>query len=200
MNAAVERILAEGRTGDGLLASGKGSRISTYIKWATRSPYSHYAQLVEARFCGQRELLVAESTMSSTIPDIVTVAAGKPEIIKGVQLHPFSKWVNAYQGEVWYCPLLDRLTFHEEKTLLDWIFEQRAKRVPYDLAQAMGAGIDFWDYWFSNEPDFDKLYCTEFALRGFQVIGRLGKDVNPSESVPADMLIYDLLYQPEQVK
>ncbi len=190
-------LLRSMKTGDLLAFSGK-SRTSRLIRWATRSPYSHVALIW--RLSGLRffngVLVVIESTTEAGLPDAVT-----HELRKGVQIHFLAQRVDAYHGAVWWVPLQRPLHRREEKAMAEWLQQAHCKRIPYDTAQAIGAGLDLFDHLgLQNEPDYSALFCSELVARALQVAGLLDEAANPSEMTPQDVVSLELFGTPVRIK
>jgi hypothetical protein len=192
-----ENVRGEMKTGDVILFSGKG-KFSDIIKWRFRKPYSHVAMVLTANMgagMGQ-SVLVIESTMSSSMPDVETGA-----VVKGVQIHWLSKLIEFYNGgcKAWWLPLKFPLEEDEERRMTSWLRQVHNSRVPYDLCQAIGAGINFWDSFLENDADFSRLFCSELVTKALQVAGRVSEEVNPSETAPHEVLEFGCFGVPYQI-
>ena len=187
----------EFQSGDLIAFNGKG-RVSELIKWRTDSPYSHVGVIYRTHLNPGRDggdtVLLAESTTMSEVPGYFT---GRRH--RGAQIVPLSARLRRCNGKAWHLPLHKRP--EPEKMLLgrhkilEWIREE----VPYDTIQAMGAGIDWWDFLFENEPDLSSLFCSELVARFYQICGLIEDDVNPSEQTPADVCGYEFLGAPVEI-
>lgn len=192
-----ERYRPQMKTGDVLAFSGK-SRTSRIVRWATRSPYSHVALLWRARLPGGfgASVMLIESTTLVDLPDALT-----RRVHKGVQLHFVSQRVSAYDGRIWWVPLREPLRPTAQRKMEAWLRQTHCKQVPYDLAQAIGAGFDLLDaLGLANEPDFSALFCSELVARALQVAGVLDPGVNASELTPADVVALPCFERPVRLK
>jgi hypothetical protein len=178
------------RTGDVIAFSGKG-RVSELIKWRTESQYSHVGMVYWMGY-GEGSCMLTESTSLVNLPDAIHPDG---EVIKGVQIHWISKRLLTYEGMgIWWVPLKEPIIGEPMEKMRGWIRDRHAKRIPYDTAQAIGAGIDWWDrIGCSNDPDYDKLFCSELAAKALQIGGKVPLGINPSEQTPENVVtgIYD---------
>jgi hypothetical protein len=174
------------RTGDCIAFSGKG-HFSEIIKWRSRSQVSHVGKVLLTPGAGvqlDERVMLCESTTSKTTPD-----SRFPEVIKGVQLHYLRQSLLLYEGEAWWYAIKAPLSIDQTDKMVNWLTAQHVKRVPYDLAQALGAGVDFWDrLGFSNTNDFDKLFCSELCAKADVEAGLLPPDFPCSEIMPSEYL------------
>lgn len=184
-----EKVRPDMKTGDVIAFSGKGG-FSDIIKWRFKKPFSHVGIVLSVNMGSGmgRSVLMIESTMGTNLPDAMT-----KEVVKGVQIHWLSKVLERYNGKAWWVPLKEPLGIEEERRMTSWLRETHNARVPYDLCQAIGAGINFWDALLENDPDFSKLFCSELVTRALQIAGRVDESVNPSETAPHEVLEFDCL-------
>lgn len=186
-------IRAGVKVGDVFAFDGK-TPFSNLIKMRTASPYSHVAVCIGFHqiIPGQPpSLLMAESTMSVDKKDDIS-----GEVIKGVQIHKVSSRLALSKSRVWWVPLKQTLSEEQEATMLQWIFKKHSNKTPYDTVQAVGCAIDWWDaLGMENEPDFDKLFCSELVSRAYQVAGVI-EFCNASEMSPGDVVNFDVLRWP----
>lgn len=181
------------RSGDIIAFSGKG-RVSEIIKWKTGSPYSHVGIVLEADMQGAmgQSILMIESTSLNNLPDAVT-----GEFIKGVQMHFLSHRLQSYDGSAWWVPLRKGLSKGAEFNMQKWLRGKHHERTTYDSFQAIGAGVDLFD-WFpglENERDFSSLFCSELVVKALQIAGIIDCHINPSEQTPADVVKMDCFCQ-----
>jgi len=186
------------KTGDLIAFSGKG-RLSDIIKWKTRSQISHVGMVLRLDLgegMGDSVMLI-ESTTLIEQPDALTRLC-----VKGVQIHFLSQRLDTYDGDCWWTPLISDLPSNVE--MVAWLRETHAKRVPYDTCQALGAGMDLFDsLGLRNDPDFEKLFCSELVARALQIGGALPSSpqiLNTSELTPQDLISYTGLFGKPLVK
>jgi hypothetical protein len=176
----------EMQDGDVIAFGGKG-RMSALIKWKTCSPYSHVGMVLHLEDMGLgfgESIVIIESTTTTDLPDII-----HRTVIKGVQMQWLSKRLASYDGSVWWVPLDVPIEKDGKKRMRSWLRQKHNKRTPYDMAQAIGAGMDLWDsLGFENEPDFDKLFCSELCARAFQEGGVVPVGFNASEQTPENVV------------
>jgi hypothetical protein len=190
-NMDYENVRFKMKTGDVIAFSGKGA-FSNLIKWRFGADVSHVA-IVYSEEVGSfgRVVLIVESTTLTTLADAQT-----GELVKGVQMHFLSKRLGSYDGDAWWVPLKKPLSEQGERKMCSWLRKTHDQRIPYDTAQAIGAGIDFWDGILENDPDFSKLFCSELVARALQIAGVVDGDINPSETAPSEVLAFDCLEEP----
>ncbi len=148
-------------TGDLILFSGR-SAISTAIKIASRSKYSHAGMVIRE---GQY-VLCWEST---TLTDVTDHEDG---IVKsGVQVVNFSKHIAGYNGKIAIRHVLKPLTTQALLILADTRHE--LKDVPYekDMLELL---LSIYDGPFGeNTPDLSSIFCLELIAEYHKRIGRL---------------------------
>jgi len=116
----------------------------------------------------------------------------------GVTINRLSDRLRAYDGEVWWLPV--RLADERVKQFLHFLFAQDGK--PYDMPQALLAGLDALDFG-GNGPtaateDYSRLFCSELVAGAFKACGLIDDNINPSEVTPIDlcrMPIYQRAYK-----
>lgn len=187
-------------TGDIIAFSGKGT-FSELIKWRTGSEYSHVGLVIRGHMPDFGDTcLLAESTTLVNLRDCI-----HGEVHVGVQMHFLSKRLLSYEGDVWWAPITGEARGGApEGKLLDatqWLRAAHSKRIPYDTAQAIGAGIDWWDkIGLENDPDFSKLFCSELATKFLKTWGIVDRSINSSEQTPLDVMRFDCVSQtPRQI-
>lgn len=173
-------------TGDIVAFGGKG-RVSSLIKWKGGTPYSHLAMVLETHVEGAGDsVLIVESTSLIATPDAVA-----REVRSGVQMHWLAQRLTMYEGAAWWVPVTAPFPPGGRDAMIAWARETHARRVPYDLAQALGAGLDFLERLvpgLANEPDFSALFCSELVARLLQLGGVLAPELNPSELQPWEVV------------
>lgn len=191
MSVFYQTIRGAIRTGDVFAFSGKG-RVSEVIKWRTGSPYSHVG--VALRIPEYDAVMLCESTTLSDLPNVLT-----GNRVRGAGLYFLRQRLRSYDGEVWWvrqkAVTLGDLHNRARQKALEWCREE----TPYDSVQACGAGVDWWDGLFGNEPDFSALFCSELVARFHQIAGNLDQGFNPSEATPGDVVAFDFLEAPVKV-
>ena len=166
------------KVGDVIAFSGKAN-FSQLIKRATFSDISHVGIVINASFeLGARRNMLIEST---------TLSNG----FSGVGITVLSKVLDDYDGEAWVYPLKEELDLDAKAQMTNWLFRQKGK--PYDMGQAIRAGIDirvFGHDLLKNKEDFNKLFCSELVAEALERAGVIPA-VNASEQTPADVCGYD---------
>jgi len=184
------------KVGDVFAFDGKDT-MADLIKLRSGSPYSHVAICIGFHniIPGQpKSLLMCESTMLVNKKDDIS-----GEIVKGVQIHKISSRLALSKSKAWWVPLKQPLKEFQASVLLNWIFKKHSNKTPYDTVQAIGSVIDWWDFFgMENEPDFDKLFCSELIARAYQVSQVIGL-CNPSEMSPGDVVALDVLGTPVEL-
>jgi len=83
--------------------------------------------------------------------------------------------------------------------MMQWIFKKHSNKTPYDVTQAIGSVVDWWDWLgMENKPDFDKLFCSELIARAYQV-AKVIQFCNASEMSPGDVVDLDVLGEPVEL-
>ncbi len=117
--------------------------------------------------------------------------AQKGEDRKGVASRYRYQRITGYPGSVFLQGLRWSHVPNEAK-MIKWLTDAHGKRVPYDMMQAMGAGIDIWDYiGVRNDREFSEVFCSEMVAKALQVGGAVDSHLNPSEATPADVCLFD---------
>ena len=169
------------KTGDLFLHKGR-SFLSTLIMLPVEARYSHISMFVDHPEYGP---CILESTSQSDVPDVIT---GK--LISGVQLSPFEKRINGYDGEVDYRPIIGTRTAEQLQSMLDFIKVHHGK--PYEQSnwELVNAEIDGILPWHVNKPDPTSLFCSEtaaMALRNMDILTKIkGIDLPANEFTPSD--------------
>jgi len=171
------------RTGDIFAFGGKGN-FSNIIKSVTRSNVSHVGvALVSGIADKEKRVQIVESTSLDGFA--------------GVSVGQASGRLDRYEGEVWWLPLggLARKQVTDQSSrFVSFLFGQVGK--PYDMSQAVKAGIDALDdlgIGHSNE-DFSKFFCSELVAAALQEVHAFGKGIkiNCSEVTPIDLCMFKL--------
>lgn len=185
-------------TGDVLAFSGKG-RLSEVIKNFTKSRISHVgmALWMSNEYELKPQLFVVESTTLNNVPDITG------EYRKGVQIVSMPQRLEGHDGDVWWLPLSNPLTFEERIKLAEWLFQNHTAKTKYDTAQAVAAGIDhrgwtrLWKKIFGpSKEDLKRLFCSELVCKALKIVQRVPCDLNCSLEVPEDVMRYDCFLEP----
>jgi hypothetical protein len=181
------------RPGDIIAFSGKG-HFSEIIKFATRAPVSHVGIVFETRvtFDGDtpEKGIIVDVFESATLHENRDTG----ERIAGVQRNRLSTHVTYYEGDMWWLPLSDEVRAALDlKKFTDFLMHLEGR--PYDLPQAIGAGLDFADALFPgsarNDEDFAKLFCSELACAALEK-GEALRKVNASEVTPIDLCRFSI--------
>jgi hypothetical protein len=169
--AKYENIRQFMEPGDDIMFGGSGIG-SLIVKIATNSPVSHIGSVLRT---GRGRVKIIESTQLD----------GKD----GVGTAYMSDILKSYDGNIWWCPLSERVRrdFDEIK-FLTFMFQQRGKK--YDMPQAIKSAIDI-GLPFENKEDFTKLYCSEIRTGALEKATEGGevwslKGINASEVTPKD--------------
>ncbi len=189
-------IRSEVKIGDVFAFDGKDT-MADLIKLRSGSPYSHVAICIgfhQIIVGYPKSLLMCESTMLVNKKDDIS-----GEIIKGVQIHKISSRLALSKAKVWWVPLKQPLSKMQEVVMLQWLFKKHSNKTPYDTVQAVGCVIDWWDWLgMENEPDFDKLFCSELIARAYE-IAKVIQFCNASEMTPGDVVAFDALGTPVEL-
>lgn len=196
-NELYEQNRGKMNTGDVIGFSGKGP-VSNIIKMATKSDYSHVGMVFKIDMGGGfgKSVMVIESTTIIDSPDAI-----HKEIYCGVQIQWLSKRLEMYDGAAWWAPLKTPLTGQPLREVEEWLRQAHNKRVPYDAAQAIGAGIDCLEgLGLENHSDFSSLFCSELVAKALQIGGMISPRINPAEETPEDVMNYKCFKAPVLVK
>lgn len=188
------------RTADVLLFSGGGA-VSSVIKKATASPWSHVGMCV--RWAEEDILFCCESTTLSDVEDVVT---GKG--IRGVQLVPLSTRIRNYAGAIAVRRLLPQ---PGKPALRDERFRGTIARVrrrlharPYEknlleLARAAARSV-----LRNRVADAESLFCSELVSTFLQELRLLPQEQPANSFSPADFgaggKVDELLRQGKRVR
>lgn len=182
-------IRSKMQTGDLLLFSGFG-RVSSVIKWATKSLFSHVGLVFRMNDEALGPVvMVVESTSMSFLPDAVT-----KKLRVGVQLHLLSRRLESMMGQVRWVQIPEevRMRLNSKSdgflNMQLWLRQAHAEEIPYDFKQAVGAGLDTFDWaGFENEPDFSALFCSEMVATAYKLWGLFPEGYNMSEATPENV-------------
>lgn len=190
-----ERLRDSLKTGD-LIAFSGNHKFSKVIKWYTNSIYSHVGMVIRTNMGNGfgDSVLIIESTTDTSFRDFLN-----RETIRGVQLNWLSKRASSYDGEVYWCPLINDLDTSSKNKMESWLRETHDKKTPYDDIQIWGAGIDIFDIIFENKPDDNSLFCSELVAKALIIAGLLDSNVNPSELTPKDIVDLNLFSEPVRI-
>lgn len=178
-----DKVRLEIRTGDIFAFGGKGN-FSELIKTVTRANVSHVGvALVSAMADGGERVQIVESTSLDGF--------------SGVCISQTSKRLPAYDGEVWWLPLggQARAAVNQSgRAFEDFLLGQIGK--PYDMSQAVKAGIDLLDRFGPghNREDFSKLFCSELAAAALENVQAFGPgiSINCAEVTPIDLCMFQI--------
>jgi hypothetical protein len=193
--ANYECIRSSIKTGD-LIAFSGNHKFSNLIKWVTDSKYSHVGMVIRSDMgpgFGD-SVLVIESTTDTSFKDYLDRVT-----IRGVQLHWLSKRASSYDGEVYWCPLLEHIKPNNLMKMESWLRETHDNKTPYDDSQVWGAGIDLLDSLFENKSDFNRLFCSELIAKALTIADLLNDNMNPSELTPKDIVNLSIYGEPIRI-
>jgi hypothetical protein len=167
------------KTGDIVLFGGKGG-ISEWIKWFSRSKWSHVGMAVRSDEWNM--LLIWESTTLNSVKDVELNRS-----IRGVQLVPFSERVKNYKGDIGVRHLSKPVTDLMQIKLRD--FRHKVAGRPYErnYIELIKAAYD--GPFGGNVENLSSLFCSELVAEAYQQIGLLddGRGSLPSnEYTPKD--------------
>lgn len=197
------------QSGDILYFSGKGF-FSDLIKRVTKSRFSHVgmALWLKIKALDEPRLFILESTTLNNIKDGVS-----DEYRRGVQLVPLGQRIEAYDGAVFWAELCKPLDDVDKKALLEWAMQIQTSKVSYDdfvnLAKA-AIDVEDWPWYFkwlgwpfkgflTSKTNLKAMFCSELCVAALQLLGRIDKDINPSEQVPEDLLKLACIKEPLQL-
>ena len=173
-------IRGQMQPGDVIAFAGK-KPVSDMIKAFTGSNVSHVGVVLQWELIGRdpassKRILVAEATAA------------------GVQFTQLSRFVETYEGELWWLPLSEesrRKWKAEKQEFFKFLLEQEGK--PYDYYQALKAGVDSLDALglTANREDFEKFFCSELVVAALEKAGVLGP-INASEVIPVQLCQFKL--------
>jgi len=163
------------KTGDIVLFSGKGN-ISTGIKYATRSRWSHVGMVLvlpEYDFT-----CLWESTTLSDIRDVSGV------LRRGVQLVPLSDRIQQYRGEIAFRKLL--VNVPDDSILKLMILRKELRDRPYEKNKLELIRAAYDGPFGANAEDLSSLFCSELVAEAYQALGLIDEREPSNEYTPAD--------------
>lgn len=164
------------KTGDLVLFSGKGG-ISEWIKWFSKSTWSHVGMILKS--VDWNVILLWESTSLSSVEDVELGRA-----IRGVQLVPFSARLANYRGRVAVRKLSHHTTPDMEDSLCQFRSEVRAR--PYEKNYIELAKAAYDGPFGGNVEDLSSLFCSELIAEAYQRMGLLTEGKPSNEYTPRD--------------
>lgn len=164
------------------------------VQTATQSPYVHAAIVLSVTPTAEIDdpILIAESHIDLSIPSI-----GTGERNFGVQTHWLAPKLANRRGKAWWAPLRDPLPEQRLERMQFWLREAEQQHIPYDIVQALGAGIaEITNTHGTIQPDDSALFCSELVTRALQVAGAVANTVNAAEQTPANVMEFSCLASP----
>ena len=165
------------KSGDIVLFSGKGG-VSEWIKWFTRSAWSHVGMVIKSEEIGS--VLLWEST---TLSDLTDIQTGKA--VRGVQLVGMRDRVDTYSGEKIAVRQLSKSLSKEQIATLGSLRSKFAGK-PYEESkiELLKAAADM--LLPENREDLSSLFCSELVAEAYQRMGLLGEKKPSNEYTPED--------------
>jgi len=168
------------KPGDVIAFGGPGFA-SDIIKFKTRSPVSHVGIVMRQEREGEevRNLLIESTSLNG---------AG------GVSTSFLGDVINEYDGQVWWLPLANAMTYEQYRLFFNWLLDKVGRE--YDVKQAILSAIDKleWIGLGNNEENFDKIFCSELCAGSLEAAGVIPA-MNSSEVTPADLVSWNI-YSP----
>ena len=164
------------------------------VQTATQSPYVHAAIVLSVTPTDEVDdpILIAESHI-----DLRTPSVGTGERNLGVQTHWLAPKLANRRGKAWWVPLREPLPEQRLARMQFWLREAEQQQVPYDIVQALGAGIsEIANTRGTMQADDSALFCSELVTRALQVAGVVANTVNASEQTPANIVEFSCLDSP----
>ncbi len=185
--ANYEEVRDNMQPGDVIAFSGKGD-FSEIIKWATKSGVSHVGVILQAK------LLVDNQPQAGYFNQIIESTSLNG--FSGVTISRLSDRFVNYDGEIWWLPLSKTVREKMDlKKFYDFLLHQEHK--PYDMHQAVFAGLDVFDKipfaekLSRNIEDFSRFFCSELVAAGLEESGGIPR-VNASEVTPVDLCMFSI--------
>lgn len=168
------------KTGDIVLFNGKG-RISTGIKFATKSPWSHVGLIYV--FEEQNMVAIWESTTLNKLKDIDTNT-----LRQGVQIVSFTERVEQYRGNMAIRILKNaNLSKYDYNCLNKLRKELSGKPYEKSILELIKSAWDVPSISFSeNQEDLSSLFCSELVAKAYKTLGLLPTEIPSNEFVPCD--------------
>ena len=163
MGKVLDEIRKAIKMGDIVLFAGKGG-ISEWIKWFTRSTWSHVGMALRSDEWDM--LLLLESTGLSSVKD---VESGKA--VRGVQLVPLSERVQVYGGDIAVRHLSGEITEPMRQKLLK--FRREVSGRPYERKHIDLIRAAYDGPFGENKEDLSSLFCSELVAEAYQQMGLL---------------------------
>lgn len=164
------------------------------VQTATQSPYVHAAIVLSVTPTDEVDdpILIAESHIDLRMPSV-----GTGERNFGVQTHWLAPKLANRRGKAWWVPLREPLPEQRLANMQFWLREAEQQQVPYDIVQALGAGIsEIANTRGIMQSDESALFCSELVTRALQVAGVVANTVNASEQTPANIVEFSCLDSP----
>lgn len=177
------------KPGDVIAFGGKG-HFSELIKFATRADVSHVGVILQTRVVNDATDRFFNQIIESTALHNYT----------GVVISRLSDRLDAYEGEIWWLPLNERLRREkfDSASFYNFLFNQARAHKGYDVPQALRSAIDALDQLpFGlhgpgyNAEDFSRFFCSELVAAGLEIAGMIGA-VNASEVTPIDLCRWNI--------
>jgi hypothetical protein len=168
------------KPGDIIAFGGKGL-VSEAIKHSTGSVVSHVGVIL------QTKLLIGKRVQDGYFNQVIE--SGDINDFLGVSITRLSDRLEQYDGQVWWMPLHNEVRkVLNIKAFYDFLIHQVRK--PYDVPQAILAGLDTFDGKNSgltyNKEDFSKFFCSELVVAGLEA-GGVFRNINASEVTPGEL-------------
>lgn len=173
--------------GDVIAFSGKG-QFSEIIKWVTRANVSHVGVILKSK------VIIDSEPQDGFLNQIIesTTLSDK----NGVTINRLSDRIKAYDGEIWWLPLSDKVRARMDgKEFFNFLLRQEGKE--YDMPQAIKAALDKLDNIpiveraTHNDEDFTRFFCSELVAAGLEQCGAL-PPLNASEVTPVDLCMFNI--------
>ncbi len=188
--ATYDAVRSTLRSGD-VIAFGGNSPFSIAIKFITGCKVSHVATVlrVSSLYEDQKRVQIIEAT---------SMGKGKA----GVKINTLSSHVEDYRGNIWVLPLSSKIrNTVNMHAYISFLASQKGK--PYDMPQAIAAALD--GFIPDTETDYSKFLCSELSSAGLKEGFKFDPDslfqnINPSEQVPKDVILFPIYSVPMQIK
>ncbi len=187
---------AQMKPGDVIACCGT-STLCRLIQWFSGSPYSHTAIVYDVQKDGDKvKIMLAESTCDALTEDDKTPT----RFSRGVQMHWLHKYLDCDIG-VWWAPLKEPLSPDELRSMRVYIDEVYDTFTDFDWPGILGVGLELiTGLELFDQPDFRRLFCSEFVTNSLVQSGRVSKDVNPSKQTPGSVVTSDCFHKAIQLK
>ena len=173
------------KTGDIIAFSGKnlGAKL---IRWATNSPYSHLAIVLDTEPEEGGRISIAESTTFTMVPNF-----RNEKCSKGVQIHWLTNWLAAYKhdGQAWWIPLDRPLTAENRAKMQAWVWQVEQQKVRFGYHKAFAAWLkNKGGLKFNKWKDSSSLFCSELVVKALQIAGAIEPHIDASLQTPKDAI------------